>query len=73
MDLKKLALWLLAVGTLALVVGSVIAVTTFDIQEFKEKILEKKMLYNKSGEYSCSEECSECLEEIKKDWLWEKA
>lgn len=72
MNLKELALWLLVIGVLALIVGSVVGVATFDVQEFKDKISEKKALYNKSGGYSCSEECNQCLGEMKKDWLWEK-
>jgi|GEM_PF-2650756 len=40
MNLKKLALWLLAIGVIALVVGVVIGVATLDISEFACKFAE---------------------------------
>ena len=38
MNLKKLALWLSVIGLVALIVGGVLGVVTFDVDEFKSQV-----------------------------------
>lgn len=53
MNLKKLALWLTIIGSIALIVGGVIGVITFDIDEFKAQVEEIRIIGGDTDEGGC--------------------
>jgi hypothetical protein len=84
MNLKKLALWLVVIGLVALIVGAVIGALTFDIVAFKEKAAEKKGMFNDSYWDACEKNDTECWADLKdgcdddcwakkkKAWFWKE-
>ncbi|MDH3352869.1 MAG: hypothetical protein OEL87_00280 [Nanoarchaeota archaeon] len=72
MEIKKIAFWLLVVGVIALMMGAVVSVFTFNVDEFNKKIAECRDKINNSscplfnGKYSW-------YIKGEKTWDWDKS
>ena len=53
MNLKKLVLWLTIVGLISLVIGSIIGVITFDIEDFRAQVEKKVIIGGDVDEGGC--------------------
>ncbi len=53
MNLKKISLWLLTIGAIALVIGLVIGLATFDAEEFESQVREAKAIGEDVSEHGC--------------------
>lgn len=53
MNLKKLALWLSIIGILSLLIGGVIGIITFDIEEFNTQTEKGKIIGGDVDEGGC--------------------
>jgi len=68
MELKKLALWLLVIGLIALIVGAVLGALTFNTVALKEKIAEKRAEFNESGAVVAGVGCG--WSDKRGKWFW---